>query len=279
MSNRAAVASIIRIDGVASRVDQDLVAVETPLAIEWRANGSDTARSLGVFMRTPGHDEDLVRGMLFTEGVIRRREDVQAIRCEDATDAGSPDTARVDLAPHLTPADLQVDRATIASSACGLCGRLIVDVLDHLAQHALPAAATRLPSSIVCRLPEVLRDHQTVFAETGGLHAAGLFDLSGRLLQIREDVGRHNALDKLVGAALASGELPASDCAIVVSGRVAFEIVQKTVMAGVPILIAVGAPSSLAVTAARRAGLTLAGFVRDRRFNIYSGRERIAGLD
>ena len=275
MSDRAAIASIVRIDGDTARTDQDLVAVEAPLTIELYAPASGAVRSLGVFMRTPGDDEDLVRGLLFSEGVIRQREDIRAVIVARPEGGAEADVARVELAPHIDLEALQNGRASVATSACGLCGRLTIDGLDHLAQHALAVGSARLPLTTVAVLPDTLRARQTLFAETGGLHAAGLFDLAGALLQIREDVGRHNALDKLIGAALASGDLPARDRVIVVSGRVAFEIVQKTVMAGVPILIAVGAPSSLAVEAARRAGLTLAGFVRDGRFNIYSGRERM----
>jgi FdhD protein len=277
MTSRAAIASIIRVDGGATRVDHDLVAVEAPLAIELHASVPGLVRSLGVFMRTPGHDEDLVRGLLYSEGIIRQREDVCSISLDLTADRGQPGIARAELAPHIDLAALQLDRASLATSACGLCGRLIVDGLDHLAHHALPVSSARLPLAAVAALPQALKDRQTIFAETGGLHATGLFDLASTCLQIREDVGRHNALDKVVGAALAAGDLPSRDRVVVVSGRVAFEIVQKTVMAGVPILIAVGAPSSLAVDAARRAGLTLAGFVRDGRFNIYSGQERIEG--
>jgi len=275
VTNRATIASILRFDDGAVRIDHDLVAVEAPLAIEVHAPASGVVRSLGVFMRTPGDDEDLVRGLLNSEGIIRHREDVRSISLDRTADHSGHEIARAELAPHVSLEALQIDRASPATSACGLCGRLIVDGLDHLAHHALPASSAVLPLAAVAALPRALKNRQTVFAETGGLHAAGLFDLVSGCLQIREDVGRHNALDKVVGAALAAGDLPARDRVIVVSGRVAFEIVQKTVMAGVPILIAVGAPSSLAVDAARRAGLTLAGFVRDGRFNIYTGQERI----
>ena len=179
--------------------------------------------------------------------------------------------------PHVDVDGLAWERATMATSACGLCGRLSIDRLDTLGNRLPAADAPAVEAAVVSGLPAALRQSQPVFAETGGLHAAGLFDAAGRLHVSREDVGRHCAVDKVIGAAFRAGWLPASESLLVVSGRVAFEIVQKAAMAGVPIVIAVGAPSSLAVDAARATGQTLIGFTRRGRFNVYTGYQRLRG--
>jgi FdhD protein len=285
--DRVAIAAIRRqIVRGESRSDQDLVAVESPVALEVFDPGRGRARSLGILMRTPGDDRDLVIGLLYAEGIIRRPEDVVAVHTQVVKESGTTpagteaddvqEMIAVEVAGSVDLDRLTTDRAALGTSACGLCGRLAINGLQTLGGRPLDPDRPKIDADVIAGLPERLREGQAVFAETGGLHAAGLFDRDGRLLALREDVGRHNALDKLVGAAFADGRLPARDLVVAVSGRVAYEIVQKTVMAGAPVLVAVGAPSSLAIDAAHAAGLTLVGFVRDGRFNIYSGADRLA---
>ena len=272
MAKRVAIAAVRRFEIGPARTDQDLVAVEAPLAVELRHAASPERRALGVFMRTPGDDRDLVLGLLYTEGLIRSLSEVSDLVFHPAGDR--PETAEVVLEPAIDLTAIE-GRLLAASSACGMCGRLAVDGLDVLARRATAAPPLLIPPAVILSLAAALRDRQAVFAETGGLHAAGLFDAEGALRVIREDVGRHNAVDKVVGVALEQGWLPATSLLLAVSGRVAFEIVQKAVMAGVSTIVAVGAPSSLAVDAARAAGATLIGFARDGRFNVYSGWERV----
>jgi FdhD protein len=225
-------------------------------------------------MRTPGDDRDLVLGFLFTEGVIDGLASVASCVVDAASEDTRESPARATVALH---SDFALDgrlpdRALSSTSACGLCGRLAMRALD-LGRAA--GAPVELAAAVIRDLPERLRASQAVFADTGGIHAAALCDLSGAPWLAREDVGRHNAVDKAVGAALALGRLPARDALLVVSGRVAYEIVQKAVAAGVAAIVAVGAPSTLAIDAARAAGVTLVGFARDGRFNVYVGAERI----
>jgi FdhD protein len=273
VTNPTAIASIRRFDGNQTRTDQDLVAVESPLAIELRHAASPERRQLGMFMRTPGDDRELVLGLLYAEGLVGALADVEDIALQPA--AGErPDTAEVVLASTIDLASIE-GRLLATSSACGLCGRMEFDHPDTLRRRV---SATPLPpvrASVILSLPVTLRLRQAIFDHTGGLHAAGLFDDDGTLRAIREDIGRHNAVDKLVGVALEAGWLPAANLILAVSGRVAYEIVQKAVMAGVSTIVAVGAPSSLAVSAARAARATLIGFVRDGRFNVYTGAERV----
>jgi FdhD protein len=276
MSDRAAIAPVTRLGPGERRHDQDLVAIEAPLSVELAQANRSGVRSLGMLMRTPGDDDDLVIGLLHTEGVIRLATDVVAMKGRASeSDTAASTVMHVTVATHVDLDRVSADRATVATSACGLCGRLVVQGLDMLAGRARAPDVPAVSPSTIASLPDTLRAHQAVFAETGGLHAAGLFDTAGRLLVIREDVGRHNAVDKLVGAALRADWLPADDRVLTVSGRVAFEIVQKAVMAGIAIVVAVGAPSSLAIDAARAANVTVVGFARDGRFNVYSGIERI----
>jgi FdhD protein len=288
MTDRVAVAPIRRMEAGRARADQDLVAVEAPLGIQLRHPRRKRPHSLGLVMRTPGDDRDLVLGLLLAEGVIRSAADVVRIsspaprrRVASATPTPdrslneTSDVVQVHLAAHVDLRDVVTGRATMATSACGLCGRLAARGLDALAGHAMRIATPVVSAATISALPAAVRSRQAVFAETGGLHAAALFDAAGHLLQVREDVGRHNAVDKLVGAALAAGWLPARDRLLAVSGRIAFEIVQKTVMAGIPIVVAVGAPSDLAIEAARLANVTLIGFARDDRFNVYTGVQRV----
>jgi FdhD protein len=278
MTHRAAIAAVTRVSGDQHRTDQDLVAVEAPLAIELRQPARPSfARSLGVVMRTPGEDEELAIGLLHGEGVIRRPEDVLAVRHAraDAGAAGDPGAAvlEIDLAPSVE-VDGLAGRALPSTSACGLCGRLEIQSLAALAGAGTLSAVT-FRRELIAQLPDALRAGQNVFAETGGLHAAGLFASDGRCLVSREDVGRHNAVDKVVGWALRAERLPARDLVLAVSGRVAFEIVQKAALAGVAAIVAVGAPSSLAVEAARAVRIMLVGFTRGGRFNVYTGVERL----
>ncbi len=275
MTARARVDPVTRLDAAGARTESDLVAIEAPLEVLLTQPHQTTPRSLGLLMRTPGDDRDLVLGLLYTEGVIDRLDDVHGVEIGRVETAGgdAADCARVALAPRINLAERLPGRALSGTSACGLCGALTLRALDR--GRAVRPDAPRIAAAVITALPATLLAGQAVFAGTGGLHGAALCDLTGAAWLVREDVGRHNAVDKVVGAALAAGRLPALDALLAVSGRVAYEIVQKAVAAGVAAIVAVGAPSSLAIDAARATNLTLVGFARDGRFNVYAGAERI----
>jgi len=266
---RLFVAPLRRVSPEGTRNDQDLVAVEAPLTIEVQAHGV-APQSLGIFLRTPGDDEALGLGLLYAEGVIRSIADVAGATVTMAADGASA-TLCVALAPHVAFDAAALGRSGVSNTSCGLCGRLT----DQLGQRLPVPAENQIGSDfeitpdLIYSLPQRLRDAQPLFHETGGIHAAGFFTHDGVPADIAEDVGRHNAVDKIVGRALQRGQLPASNLILVVSGRVAFEIVQKAAMAGVKTLVAVGAPTSLAVQAAREAGVTLIGFAKADRYNVY----------
>ena len=253
----------------------DHLATEEPLEIRLVSQG--TRHTIAVTMRTPGHDFELAVGFLHGEGVISERDDIaQVSYCVDPEiDAAQQYnivnvTLRQDAMPDLSP----LERHFYTSSACGVCGKASLDALEIKGVPAIGPGLT-ISAALLYELPERLRQAQGVFKETGGLHAAALFDTQGRLLALREDVGRHNALDKLVGWALLEGKVPPGECVLLVSGRSSFEILQKSLVAGIPIVCAISAPSSLAVDLARTFGITLVGFLRDERCNVYTGAERI----
>jgi FdhD protein len=250
----------------------DSIAVEEPL--ELRVDG----RALAVTMRTPGHDVELAHGFLLTEGVIGSSADIRDARYCDSRDAQGRNTYNVldiGLAPGVPAPDPGVERNFYTTSSCGVCGKASLDAVRLRSQHSPDADPVRVPVDVLAALPEQLRRRQQVFDRTGGLHAAGLFTADGDLLVVREDVGRHNAVDKVLGWALLQGRVPARGCVLAVSGRTSFELAQKAVMAGVPVLGAVSAPSSLAVELAEECGLTLAGFIRNGSMNIYTRSDRI----
>jgi FdhD protein len=255
-------------DGASGKRVPDFVAAEEPL--EMRCG----RRSVGVTLRTPGNDEELVAGFLFTEGIIARQEDLAAIRLGDAK-GSKTNVTQVTLAAGVSVATGSAARRFSAGSACGVCGKASIDQLRRRGLRR-PEGASPCEPEMLFTLPPKLRAAQAIFGRTGGLHAAGLFGPDGELLVLREDIGRHNAVDKVVGWALLSGRLPLSDHVLLASGRAGFEIVQKALSAGIPLLASVSAPSSLAVQLARELGLTLVGFLRERRFVVYSGEERIA---
>ena len=263
-SQRSAPVRVHRVEaraGNAALADLDAVAVEEPLEI--RLGG----QPLAVVMRTPGDDEDLVRGFLLTEGVVLRPSEVAAVEFGDdaVADARLADGVEVDIE--------QFSRNLFVSSSCGVCGKATIEAVELLAPRA-PAFAVR--REVVTGLTERLRESQPTFDETGGLHAAGIFGLDGRALVVREDIGRHNAVDKAIGA-LGAEAWPLPPALLVVSGRQSFEIVQKAAMARLGGVVGVSAPSSLAVDLARELGLLLAGFARGDRFNVYAGAERLDG--
>ena len=234
-------------------------------------------RSVAVTMRTPGADFELAAGFLYGEGVIRNREEIESIaHCDDLAidETQRFNIVNVDLRTAVLPDLDTLQRHFHTTSACGVCGKKNIDSLRFSAPAPI-VAGQKIRADTLTGLPAKLRSAQGLFAATGGLHAAGLFDATGSLLAAREDIGRHNAVDKLVGWALLSGRLPLSDCILMVSGRTSFEILQKAVMAGVPVVCAVSAPSTLAVSVAREFGVTLIGFLRDERFNVYTGWERL----
>jgi FdhD protein len=262
---------VVRVSGGDSASRQDVAAAEEPLEV--RLHGS----TFVVTMRTPGADRDLVAGLLLSERMIRSADDLGTIRhCVDPDGVDQGNIINITLAGDAVGrADHAVAerRLVTANSACGVCGRQSID--DLMVGVPRLTATLSMSPSVVATLPERLRAAQAAFDETGGLHAAGLFDAAGTLVAVAEDVGRHNAVDKVIGSQLLAERLPLGDRALMVSGRTSFEIVQKAVVAGIPILAAVSAPSSLAVDLAREANLTLLGFVRGDTFNIYAGADRI----
>jgi FdhD protein len=267
---------VLKVQGEGASLVPDAVAVEEPLEIRlvWVEGGVARTFSLAVTMRTPGHDAELAAGLLYGEGVVARSEDIAEIVRGDESEPHPDNVVEVRLATGVPFSAQSLSRHVYTTSACGVCGRASLDHLRSLCPRA-PRGNVRLTTQLLLRLPEALKEAQGLFARTGGVHAAALFDARGELLLMREDVGRHNAMDKLVGALLLSGRLPASDTVALVSGRASFELVQKAVMAGIPVLAALGAPSSLAVQVAEAYGMTLVGFLGKGRFNVYTGAHRL----
>ena len=257
----------------------DELAIEEPLEIRVivEKNGVAEKRTAAITMRTPGHDPELALGFLFGEALIDDATAVASIAgCGPI--AGVPpaqNIVRVTLAPGVEIPEQSFDRNFVTTSSCGLCGKAALNALEQRQIHPIAPGPSLAPATLL-GMPETLRRAQAAFERTGGLHAAALFDPSGQLIVVREDVGRHNALDKIIGWALGERFLPLADHVVLVSGRASFELVQKARRAGIPVLAAVGAPSSLAVAAAERFGMTLVGFLRDQRFNVYAGAERVA---
>ncbi|MCS7035407.1 MAG: formate dehydrogenase accessory sulfurtransferase FdhD [Saprospiraceae bacterium] len=250
----------------------DILVVEEPLEIRI-GYGSATRRrqmSVAVTMRTPGDDEDLALGFLFTEGIVQRADQVASLR------ALSDNTLLADLDPSLPVDTERLTRHLFTASSCGVCGKASLDAVQTVSCYYPTRGYPQWSRAAIFQLPERLRHAQATFEVTGGLHASALFDAEGQLVLLREDIGRHNATDKVIGAALRRGEaLPLRHYLLLVSGRAGFELAQKAAMAGIPCLAAVGAPSHLAVEMARGAGMTLVGFLRGERFNVYSHPERI----
>jgi FdhD protein len=267
---------VLRIGPDGSRRQLDSLAAEEPL--ELRVNGAP----ISVTMRTPGHDVELAHGFLLTEGVLGSAMDVSAARYCDSVDDHGRNTYNVldvALAPGVQPPDVGVERNFYTTSSCGVCGKASLDAVRLKTRFSPAADPLTIAPPTLSTLPDGLRSAQKLFDSTGGLHAAGLFDATGELLVAREDVGRHNAVDKVLGWALLADRIPAAGTVLMVSGRASFELVQKAVMAGVPVLAAVSAPSSLAVELAVDAGLTLVGFLRGPTMNVYAGTQRIVGGD
>jgi FdhD protein len=253
------------------RTLQDSLATEEPLEIQ--VNGA----ALAVTMRTPGSDLELAAGFLLTEGIIQSQDQITSLRAVAPENGAKSNLVEAELK------DAEFDRTELqrnffAGSSCGICGKASINAI-RVRGLRQPNRGFRVDPEILCRLPETLRSEQEVFSRTGGLHAAALFDASGQLIALREDIGRHNAVDKIAGWALLRGDLPLSRNVMLVSGRGGFEIAQKALAMGIPIMASVSAPSSLAVKLARELGLTLVGFLRGRRFIVYSGEFRCLRAD
>lgn len=271
--------SIWKVEAGALSEQNDQLAVEEPLEIRlaYGQSGARRQDSLAVTMRTPGADADLATGFLFTEGIISKYADVVSMRYtgDQLEDNLQYHSLLLELAAQVTFDTLQLSRHFYTASSCGVCGKGAIELVKTNTCFFPIGGRPLMEVQALYKLPEKLREAQTLFSCTGGIHASGLFDANGNLLLLREDVGRHNALDKLIGAALREGMIPLRDCALMVSGRASFELVQKALMAGIPIIVAVGAPSSLAVELAQEYDMTLVGFLRQNSFNVYSGKHRI----
>jgi FdhD protein len=272
--------TVARVVGTATTHATDLLAVEAPLEISlgYGPNEQRQSRSLAVTMRTPGHDAELVAGFLLSEGIVQQPADILHIahRADPRRPEERGNVIRAELAPGVGLELDRLERHFYTTSSCGVCGKTSIAAVRATACPVLPTLDSPLVSAaIIHALPGRQRVAQAVFEQTGGLHATALFSAAGELLLLREDVGRHNAFDKVVGASLLAGQFPLHQQLVLVSGRASFELVQKAAMAGVAIMAAVGAPSSLAVEAADEFGLTLLGFVRNERFNIYTHAQRI----
>lgn len=261
------------------RGPEDLLAVEEPLEIrlEYGPLHAREQRNIAVTMRTPGHDLDLAAGFLFGEGILRSASDIHKI--DWCTQVRKPEeygnVVKVDLKPDVHPDLSRMERNFYTTSSCGVCGKASIEAVTGAGCPMLSDNGHRLSPDLIRSLPTLAMAGQTVFKHTGGLHAASIFSAAGQLLVLREDIGRHNAVDKAIGRLLMSGDLPLQNATLLVSGRAGFELVQKALFASIPVMVAVGAPSSLAVDLARQHGMTLVGFLRGERFNAYAGEFRI----
>ncbi len=274
---------VIEIDKVSDgerRACKDHIAVEEPLEIQISSLTADAAaaKSISITMRTPGHDVELALGFLFTEAIISSIDEVsdKGHTGEVDPESGLRNIVRIEFKPEVEFDFAKLQRHFYTTSSCGVCGKASIDALRVSGQKSLANKGTTYSHELVTALPDKLLLQQRTFSQTGGLHAAAVFDEQGDLVIVREDVGRHNALDKVVGALLMRNELPANKLGLLVSGRASFELVQKALVAGITTLIAVSAPSSLAISLAREYGMTLIGFLRGGNFNIYAGAHRIS---
>ena len=260
----------------------DLVAVEEPLEIRLGYGSMDNRqqRSVSVTMRTPTHDFELALGFLYSEGIITSYNQILSVKyCVDAGKQATENIVRVELNPDVIFNIKTLQRNFYATSSCGVCGKASIEAIDNmicnLPKQKLESNALKVGKNYIVNLPNSLSQHQKLFEYTGGLHAAALFDESGKIISVREDIGRHNALDKLIGNALTQDLLPLNGKVLLMSSRASFELIQKAVMANIHIIVTIGAPSSLAVQTAEQFGITLIGFLRNESFNIYTGKERI----
>ena len=252
----------------------DKVAVEEPLQIqlEYSTAAGLMLKDIAVTMRTPGNDDELAAGFLFTEGIIKSNEDISEIKNAH----NDENLVQVILKENIKPVLGNTSRNFYTTSSCGICGKASIEAIQAVSQYGEEKNNNLIPSTIFYSLQIELKKQQKVFEDTGGIHASALFDVDGKFMMLREDVGRHNALDKTIGAAMLNNQLPLNNCILLLSGRASFELVQKAVMAGIKIIASVGAPSSLAVQMATENDVTLIGFLKEDRFNIYSVKKRIA---
>ncbi len=258
--------------GKISQID-DRVVVEEPMEIqlEYSSATGRIKKNIAVTMRTPGNDEELAIGFLFTEGIINNASAIEEAK------QSSLDSNRllVILKENSVPALTNISRNFYSTSSCGICGKASIEAIQTVTQFSQATEGLYIKASVFYPLLQKLKKEQVNFKNTGGIHASALFDLDGNFIMLREDVGRHNALDKIIGAALMKNELPLNNCILLLSGRASFELIQKATMAGILIIASIGAPSSLAVELAKESGITLIGFLKDDQFNIYAGKERI----
>lgn len=268
---------IQRVSANSVLVENDTLAVEEPLEIRigFIENGKQTHKAISITMRTPGNDFELAAGFLFTEGILTSKDQIKAIK-HCGKFPNNQNTVRIDLSEKVEIDFEKLSRNFYTTSSCGVCGKSSLEALNIAGAKKIQRKDfPKIAAEIIHDLPKKLLQKQSIFGETGGLHAAAVFDISGNLIDLREDVGRHNAVDKLIGKQFLDDNLPLSNKILFLSGRASFELIQKAVMAQIPVICAVGAPSSLAVEAAREFNITLLGFVRENRFNIYCGSERI----
>lgn len=267
-------------DDSTAKIEIDTLAVEEPLEIRlgFTENDEQIHRAVSITMRTPGDDFELAAGFLFTEGILQSKNQISGIK-HCGKFPNNRNTVRIDLTPGTNINFKKLERNFYTTSSCGVCGKSSLDAIATGARKIKNPNFPKIPAKIVHALPDKLREAQAIFAVTGGLHAAALFEADGKLIDLKEDVGRHNAVDKLIGARFLADNLPLDDKILFLSGRASFELAQKAVMARIPIICAVGAPSSLAVEAAKNFNITLLGFVRNNRFNIYSSNQRISVRD
>ncbi len=252
---------------------KDMLAVEEPLEIRmvFGPEGTLTKKTISITMRTPGHDDELAVGFLFTEGIIKNKNEIRNISHK----SDSENVIIVELQPGIAPDIESLDRHFYTTSSCGVCGKTSLEAVRSKSIFPAGLGALKVSSSLLNSLQEKLRGRQNVFDLTGGLHASALFDTAGNLTLVREDVGRHNALDKVIGASLVLHQLPLNESILLLSGRISFELIQKAYMAGINFVAAIGAPSTLAVNMAEECGMTVVGFLRDNRYTVYCGKQRI----